>query len=71
MCSLPFGDDEVRNPRSVPHTTNVQDTQHDPHPITTRRVRPGTHTHNTLTPPLITSDVYESATTVCSGSREW
>ncbi|KAH3789782.1 hypothetical protein DPMN_167970 [Dreissena polymorpha] len=69
MCSLPYGDDEVRIPRSVPHTTNVQDSQHDPHPITTRRVRPGTHTHITLShPPLITSDVHESATPVCSGS---
>ncbi|KAH3739339.1 hypothetical protein DPMN_045991 [Dreissena polymorpha] len=38
MFPLPYGDDEVWIPRSVPHTTNVQDTQHDPHPIITRRI---------------------------------
>ncbi|KAH3861645.1 hypothetical protein DPMN_024579 [Dreissena polymorpha] len=50
MCTLLYnGDDEVRITRSVPHTTHIQDTQHDPHPIITRRVRPKTHTYNTPT----------------------
>ncbi|KAH3865188.1 hypothetical protein DPMN_028227 [Dreissena polymorpha] len=67
MCYLPKGGDEVRIPPSVPHITNVQDTQRDPHPNTTRYVRPGTHTRIALTPPLITGGAYESATPVCSG----
>ncbi|KAH3865646.1 hypothetical protein DPMN_028688 [Dreissena polymorpha] len=62
-----YGGDEVRIPLSVPHITNVQDTQRDPHPNTTRYVRPGTHTRIALTPPLITGGAYESATPVCSG----
>ncbi|KAH3886427.1 hypothetical protein DPMN_010434 [Dreissena polymorpha] len=44
MCYLPKGGDEERIPPSVPHITNVQDTQRDPHPNTTRYVGPGTHT---------------------------
>ncbi|KAH3774722.1 hypothetical protein DPMN_176113 [Dreissena polymorpha] len=67
MCYLPKGGDEVRIPPSVPHITNVQDTQRDPHPNTTRYVRPGTHTRSALTPPLITGGAYESATPVCYG----
>ncbi|KAH3852751.1 hypothetical protein DPMN_095269 [Dreissena polymorpha] len=67
MCYLPKGGDEERIPPSVPHITNVQDTQRDPHPNTTRYVGPGTHTRIALTPPLITGGAYESATPVCSG----
>ncbi|KAH3790981.1 hypothetical protein DPMN_169190 [Dreissena polymorpha] len=67
MCYLPKGGDEVRTPPSVPHITNVQDTQRDPHPNTTRYVGPGTQTRIALTPPLITGGAYESATPVCSG----
>ncbi|KAH3869869.1 hypothetical protein DPMN_033040 [Dreissena polymorpha] len=67
MCYLPKGGDGVWIPPSIPLITNVQDTQRDPHPNTTRYVRPGTHTRNALTPPLITGGVYESATPVCVG----
>ncbi|KAH3850737.1 hypothetical protein DPMN_093210 [Dreissena polymorpha] len=48
MCSVPCGDDVVRIAQSVWHTTYKQDTQHDSHPIITRKVRPG-HTHTTPT----------------------
>ncbi|KAH3815831.1 hypothetical protein DPMN_144364 [Dreissena polymorpha] len=67
MCYLPKGGDEERITPSVPHITNVQDTQRDPHPNTTRYVGPGTHTRIALTPPLFTGGAYESATPVCSG----
>ena len=67
MCYLPKGGDEERIPPSVPHITNVQDTQRDPQPNTTRYIGPGTHTRIALTPPLITGGAYESATPVCSG----
>ncbi|KAH3884199.1 hypothetical protein DPMN_008174 [Dreissena polymorpha] len=67
MCYLPKGGDEERIPPSVPHITNVQDTQRDPHPNTTRNVGPGTPTRIALTPPLITGGAYECATPVCSG----
>ncbi|KAH3811605.1 hypothetical protein DPMN_140016 [Dreissena polymorpha] len=53
MCYLPKGGDEVRIPPSVPHITNEQDTQRDPHPNPTRYVGSGTHTRIALTPPLI------------------
>ncbi|KAH3859561.1 hypothetical protein DPMN_102378 [Dreissena polymorpha] len=46
---LPRGGDEERIPPSVPHITNVQDTQRDPHPNTTRYVGPGTHTTRDVT----------------------
>ncbi|KAH3768685.1 hypothetical protein DPMN_169904 [Dreissena polymorpha] len=64
---LPKGGDEERIPPSVPHITNVQDTQRDPQPNTTRYIGPGTHTRIALTPPLITGGAYESATPVRSG----
>ncbi|KAH3880090.1 hypothetical protein DPMN_004003 [Dreissena polymorpha] len=64
---LPKGGDEERIPPSVPHITNVQDTQRDPQPNTTRYIGPGTHTRTALTPPPITGDAYESATPVRSG----
>ncbi|KAH3703036.1 hypothetical protein DPMN_078064 [Dreissena polymorpha] len=62
-----YGGDEERILPSVPHITNVQDTQRDPHPNTTRYVGPGTHTRIALTHPLITGGAYESATPVRSG----
>ncbi|KAH3895127.1 hypothetical protein DPMN_019287 [Dreissena polymorpha] len=67
MCPVPCGDDVVWITQSASHTTYIQDTQHDPHPVITRKVRPG-HTHTTPTHTAHMGDVCARVPHVCSGS---